>query len=62
MNKLSFILPLISAAIILILLYIVIKQSWFIYDCIQYIDALETAFPEYIDTVSGSDAYSNFYN
>lgn len=62
MNKLSFILPLISAAIILILLYIVIKQSWFIYDCIQYIDALETTFPEYIDTVSGSDAYSNFYN
>lgn len=28
----------------------------------QYINALETQFPEYIDTVSGSDAYDAYYN
>ena len=28
----------------------------------DYITALETQFPEYIDTVSGCDAYTNYYN
>lgn len=28
----------------------------------DYINALETQFPEYIDTVSGCDAYCNYYN
>lgn len=28
----------------------------------DYINALETQFPEYIDTVSGCDAYDAYYN
>ena len=28
----------------------------------EYINALETQFPDYIDTVSGCDAYCNYYN
>lgn len=28
----------------------------------DYIEALESDFPEYIDTTSGTDAYNEYYN
>ena len=31
-------------------------------DAREYIKDLESTYPDYVDTVSGGDAYSNWYN
>jgi hypothetical protein len=44
------------------LLYVINLQSDRLESADKYIKELETDFPEYIDTTSGSDAYNNWYN
>lgn len=49
-------------ATVVALIMCLIQTMSYIKAADDYINALETQFPEYIDTVSGSDAYDAYYN
>lgn len=60
MKKNTIIIVLIATVVALLMC--LIQTMSYIKVAEDYINALETQFPEYIDTVSGCDAYDAYYN
>lgn len=50
----------IEALIVSVVCLIILKCQ--LNDAERYIERLESDFPEYIDTTSGTDEFSNYYN
>ena len=50
----------IAALIAMVIVSIILKCQ--LNDAERYIERLESDFPEYIDTTSGTDEYSNYYS
>ena len=50
----------IAALIAMVIVSIILKCQ--LNDAERYIDRLEEDFPEYVDTTSGTDEYSNYYS